>query len=625
MQDMRRAVLQKRAKRPRLGPKICLSSSSDDEVVEFEDANNARSGPSQSRRSSDSRSDSDFEEEYGPRGKPLLGSSGANSSSVQAGDGIEPGHCLPWPERFAPSSTDLLVLGKSTVNKIRRWIKAALSCSSSAVHPAGLLILTGPAGAGKSTAVHLIAKDFDCRVDEWKAPYLSAGNQSTTQLLTESLRSFIVGTKYPSLMHLPNESRLLLLDDFPRALSDARQQSLSDLSEVLHTAATSTLVPVVLIISDTSKQRARSLRALGAEFLESPHVTILNVPAVTDIAMTRAIKLVLLRVNSGLDNASFEEIVHSSHGDLRSALNCLQLHSMNKYTESSTRYGRRSSLKRSWDQRSIGPGGASRLLELAPGVGADSSLDTFHAVSKILNNKRHADGLSKYNPEQVLEESRAEALPFLSFLHQNYPLFFTNCDDAANALEFLSDASSMITWRDDATARGLISDCAAAVATRGFLECNQSPIRSGWRPIHGSDDPSVRAEARELLENAQRLFANQEFPIWFSARPLAMDLVPYMDIIGWPQGKSQLRRSKERSRFKYVLPIRPSGRGNLGGREGAVEFAMIEEEEGATRSEFASAMQRSGKNAPGSGEMEYELQRLRNVELMDDIIEDSGD
>jgi hypothetical protein len=104
-----------------------------------------------------------------------------------------------------------------------------------------------------------------------------------------------------------------------------------------------------------------------------------------------------------------------------------------------------------------------------------------------------------------------------------------------------------------------------------------------------------------------------------------MDLVPYMDIIGWPQGKSQLRRSKERSRFKYVLPIRPSGRGNLGGREGAVEFAMIEEEEGATRSEFASAMQRSGKNAPVSGEMEYELQRLRNVELMDDIIEDSGD
>jgi hypothetical protein len=631
--DIRRTGPRKLAKRPRPPSIVCSSSESDDIVLEFEDSKEALSAPVQHSRDSESRGHVDFEEEFKPRTGPELDRRElAPTPATGFANSLATNRGLPWPELFAPKSTDILVTGKSTVNKIRSWIRDALAPRTDAGHPTRMLVLTGPAGAGKSTAVRLIAEELECKVDEWQAPLPSTRNQSTTNLLTESLRSFLIGMRYPSLVNSPFQQRLLLVDDLPRALSETGPGRVADIAESMLTAAAFSTVPVILILSDTSRQRARSIRALGTDLLESKHVCFINVPAATDIAMTRAIRAILSRSNVSVDRTTMDAIVHVSKGDVRSALNSLHLHSIPIESKGegvhSVMVGDRPLKKSKRSSRPMlqAPSRTPRLLEFVPGLGSDASLDTFHAVSKVLNNKRRTDGSSKYNPEQVLEESRAEALPFISFLYQNYQNFFTSSDDAANALEILSDSCALLSWWDDSISRAMISDCAAAIATRGFLECNQHPIRSGWRPIHGSDYGAMHDEARQLLASARHVFAMQSPPFWFSSRVLAVDLVPYMDFMGWFRTEGHLqRRAAGRSRFAYTIPSRGPVRGLPGGQEGAAELAMIAEEESVSRADSDhqdigfSSLNLIGRSV-GS-----DAQGTQDAELSDDRIEDSGE
>ena len=104
----------------------------------------------------------------------------------------------------------------------------------------------------------------------------------------------------------------------------------------------------------------------------------------------------------------------------------------------------------------------------------------------------------------MLDEARANPGAFIAFLHENYVDFVSELDDAANALDAVSDADCIMQWDSDAQQRGMLADCAASVATRAFIYHNQAPIRHGWRPIRGPASYAISTAAIEYAEHARR-------------------------------------------------------------------------------------------------------------------------
>jgi cell cycle checkpoint protein len=516
-------------------------------------------------------------------------------------------------DAHAPVAAASLIMSAVTVNKLRKWLRTALS--DNPAKDSRLLVLSGPPGTGKSTAVRVIASELDCELSEWHAPLPAESSSSTTQALLDSIQGFFVGLRYPSLLAAAGSSasasarrRVLVIDDLPLSLSSDTRSSFSsaaakttELAESLASAAKSSPHPTVIILSDSSKARYRAAQVLGMSLLESPFVHAINVKPATDNAMTRVIEFITSQEHRQLSAESLSALVQSSQGDIRAALNALQLHSLAPSELGFLPLSRKlspSPLTPSASMPSIAlrprgqkpPKNAKRsrrapavlpraAIEPVGGIGSDATLDTFHAVSKVLNNKREADGSSKYDPEQVLSDSRAEPTAFVSFLHQNYQSFFSSSNDASDALEILSDAEAMLEWRSDDMARIAIADCAASMVTRAFFLHNSEPVRTGWRPIQGPDHYKVKQAAGDCLDRARYALDPTDPACQIPARALAIDILPYMDVMGWPGARMPgPGLAAEDTKFAYHN-AHPHGSRGKGKIVDAADSAMAEAED----------------------------------------------
>lgn len=453
------------------------------------------------------------------------------SERVSVRQNAQSGSAQAWVEKYSSMSLQggLATSGKKT-KEIANWLKGALNgCSPR------LLILSGPPGCGKSTAVRAAAKMVECPVSSWQAPATGVRNISMT--LIDDFRSFFVGGRYPTLRDEDNaadegdscRNKILLVEDFPVCVTDIAQKR-SMVQKIFSDAALFAPHPTVVIISDSEKGVARTAKFMfGAELLESPSVALIRVPKVTETMMKKRLRDVLQREGLSFSQDKLNGAVSLARGDIRAALNALQFCSSAERNPHasvgpSQRYAENS--KRSKRMRR----GEHRSFAVLNTVGQDASLGMYHAVSKILNNKRNEEGFSKYVAEDILEDARADPSSFLEFLHHNYPDFFGDIDDVVNALGCLSQADCLLPWRQDDMSRTGLWDCAASLATRGFLFHNLNPIRTGWRPIRGPESYGILKEGREHVSSAQRQFSGVLAPTVYTRSTLC-ETVPFCEQI----------------------------------------------------------------------------------------------
>jgi hypothetical protein len=584
-----------RKRRRTESPPSSPSMGDDDAVGEFDDGPSHPSSSSASSDAAEARKLAPARFAFATKtrvcSKPPAGATPAVPRSAPDGQ--------TWPDAHAPQTAPALVMAAVTVNKLRKWMAAAVSKNPPG-HPR-LLILTGPPGTGKSSAVRVLSKELGVEIAEWHAPLPTGETDSTTRALLDSLQAFLVGARYPSLVspsEAPPSQRLLLIDDIPLSLSDFHSHARTGrLTCILANAAESSSTATVVIISDSNKARARSARVLGLSLFESPNVQVLNVNPATDNNMARAIEAVTRRENRQLPPDSLNALIAASEGDIRAALNTLHMYATCPEVQGPdlaqpagppppVGHNGRPRAPRRARVAAVGPPAAPPVtLDHVPGIGSDASLDTFHAVSKVLNNKRLSTGGSKYDAEQVLGDARAEPAAFVAFLHQNFPRFFTSAADAAHVLELLSDSAALLEWRQDDALRSSLGDCAASVVTRGFLLHNTEPKRTGWRPVQGPECFAVRREASDCLHRAREAFDSHRPGSMEPARALATDVLPYMELMGRAGAPTSraLRGGTGDPRFAFRRTIGNAHRLRLeqpgASAVSAVELAMLDEEE----------------------------------------------
>lgn len=325
------------------------------------------------------------------------------------------------------------------------------------------------------------------------------GRGPSAEYLTQAL---------PGSLPQTNKKSIILLEEFPTTLMSASTALRSFRSNILqHLAAsprTNAVIPIIIIITETRQNATVTLeesftahRLLGSDITTHPSSTTIEFNPIATTLLTKALDLVVRKEarSSGRRRIPGPSVLKrlGEVGDVRSAIGSLEFLCL------------RANDGDDWGGRvaSKGKKGVSTLTKLEREslemvTQREASLGIFHAVGKVVYNKREAppaahifpytsehlqryDGpmVSQVSVDELLNELGTDVNTFIAALHENYILscespsftkFFNGCIDALSdsdlltldkAVRFNSSGGGSESQRQD--------EIAFHVAVRGLL------------------------------------------------------------------------------------------------------------------------------------------------------------
>ncbi|CAI5741787.1 unnamed protein product [Hyaloperonospora brassicae] len=441
-----------------------------------------------------------------------------------------------WENVHAPKTVDDLCINKKKVQEISDWLHHNASSRSDA-RQKRLLFLCGPPGSGKSTAVRCIALQLGLLVKEW-SDSSSAGKLRYTRMLRDEFympqvsgvddfsdfvhRSVtyaalpLATSRHMSCVgrkrRLPSNEgvtcnlgrvsvstgQLILIESWPQSWSSdpsLYEEKLRQIYQSVVNPAGGCQYPVVCIYSDVqgSKIDLEHLsRKFSREVMHSPLTSVININAVTSTQMRKRLKHVATQENCAVQMDDVRKIIDSSGGDMRHALNMLQLlkcPSVNK-PESASAPARK---KEKREAVSI----SMKALTPITSSTRDSFFSDFHVVGKLLHgktsqSKRGNECELKCKAEDVDDDQllAASTMPLekvLGLVHENSIAYFSQVEDLSGALELMSFCEMMVAKSCDGVSSSEAfkrsRDIAQAIILRSIAVTNENPTPKMFRPI----------------------------------------------------------------------------------------------------------------------------------------------
>ncbi|PMD38938.1 Rad17-domain-containing protein [Hyaloscypha variabilis F] len=482
----------------------------------------------------------------------------------------------PWADRFSPSNLDELAVHKKKVADVRTWLEDVIHGRMRQ----RLLLLKGAAGTGKTTTVQLLAKALDCEILEWRNPVGSIASSDGFQSMSAQFEEFMGrGGKFgqldllssdqpvaskPDIKPLDRRKNLILIEEFPNTFTRSSTALQSFRSTILQYLASNTpplsmvynsssrhpITPIVMIISETlltttsaSADSFTAHRLLGPEILQHPGVATIEFNAIAPTILAKALELVVQKESrkSGRRKTPGPLVLKKlgEIGDIRSAIGSLEFLCLRgdvdgdwggKVSFGKTKKAMREVVMTRMEEES---------LELV--TRREASLGIFHAVGKVVYNKRHdttpssnvdqdverlPDFMSNQSRpkrsqvyvDELIDETGTDTSTFIAALHENYILScdapptsfdFSSLDHANGCIDALSDSDLLCPSWDGSFnstgfgggfgARGTGGDIlrqdeiSFQVAVRGILfslPCpvqRKAPAASGLRAGKGGD------------------------------------------------------------------------------------------------------------------------------------------
>lgn len=443
----------------------------------------------------------------------------------------------PWVDKYKPHSLEELAVHKKKVEEVKFWFDERLASQKDKFHN-NVLIISGPAGVGKSAAAHVIASHLGATVCEWNTPTPTVWQEHVHNSMSgirylsklDEFQNFIEkATKYGLIPSSTNEGSktpiILLVDDLPVVNGKVAYEKLN---KCLHHLVQSALVPTVILITDYSRDDSSESSPLNWEELQLSLQRAGACKVTFNPITINAIKKTLARIckeeHCNVDSQQIDLIAKASGGDIRHAITSLQ------YFCVRPRLGLSVSLSNGTSKYSKGRSNdMSHLDDGSPlPFGRDETLSLFHALGKFLHNKRDTecpisvdqetfllkDKFARLNlkmdaPEKVLCKAYGQARPVADFLHENVLDFVSEeaMDDASVVCMYLSDADFLLGSLSGMRSRNyeaenVLQSSAASVAVRGILFGNSHPSPSRWHTIRR---PSLWMVERSYRQNKMKL------------------------------------------------------------------------------------------------------------------------
>lgn len=460
----------------------------------------------------------------------------------------------PWTDKFGPVSLEELVVHKKKVADVRAWLTDVFSGRSRK----RLLLLKGPAGAGKTTTLSLLGKELEIAVQEWKNPTGSMSTSDNFVSATAQFEDFVgrTGTFSSLTFDAPSQGsrhvapsgsssrqkQLVLVEEFPNTFTRTSSAVQSFRSSVLNYLAANTqsataffgsqhdaeqsVTPIIMIISETllstntaAADSFTAHRLLGPEILTHAGVSVLEFNAIAPTFMTKALDTIILKEarKSGRRKTLGPQVIQrlAELGDIRSAVSsleflCLRGDDADGWGASvnfTKKKGPKDTPMTKMEQES---------LELV--TQRESTLGIFHAVGRVVYNKRLPESAEKPNaqppnwfPERrrpkvsevnvniLIDETGTDTQTFVAALHENYVL---SCGGA-----------------DSEETLDSIEGCIDALSDADLLSPDRFGAGSGRRNLQGTSADNLRQDEMCFQTSVRGLLYNLPTPVKRLAPP----------------------------------------------------------------------------------------------------------
>ncbi|KAL4187399.1 hypothetical protein AMTRI_Chr09g38850 [Amborella trichopoda] len=336
-----------------------------------------------------------------------------------------------WVDKYKPRCLAELAVHKKKVN----------SCNN-------VLVLTGPAGVGKSATVHVVVSHIGAELCEWQTPtptlwqeYNYNANSGISYISKlDEFETFVEKIrKYPSISSSSRECSkkniVMLIDDLP--VTNGRAAD-GRLRHCLHSLVISSQCPTVILITESSKTQSGEELLL---LLEKAGASKLAFNPITANSIKKTLVRICREEMCSVTPEWIDHIAKGSGGDIRHAITALQYLCLRPNLLVSL------PLSIPISCSSKGEPGVVTSVQSFEGLdekffslsmGRDETLSLFHALGKFLHNKRDTEQpadlgqgyfqlqemfmrypLKMDAPEKILSQAYAEASSVADFLHEN--------------------------------------------------------------------------------------------------------------------------------------------------------------------------------------------------------------
>ncbi|KAI8069422.1 Rad17 cell cycle checkpoint protein-domain-containing protein [Gongronella butleri] len=399
------------------------------------------------------------------RSNPPSPSFAVPHSPTSSSSGVE-NACLQWDEKHAPQVPDELAVRRQKLDTMRSMIKHSALHMRQGIK---LIALTGPTGAGKSTAARVLVRDMGYQVTEWVNP-LRDGDydpEHHESIMTRFDRFMDRATRPFSLES--RQPKIILFDDLPDLTTPSLlQQFVAILKSYVESKRDFLMI---MVISESSMQQDDGRRWRQRQY-ESGLLTANQILTKDMLATGRCAELefnpvikvnvkkvcgAILEKEKLLTQRTMDLIEHITdvcHGDLRCSIVTLQLYTLGEPVSNQTveslkkRKRKRPSGRPSRSAAAYDSDFESSTQDSTSGRGENSNdnvhgrddpLDLFHCIGKILFAKRENGRLAS-RPPAVLERSPFDHDQLLAWIFHNYDDFIVDVDQSALLMDHMADA-----------------------------------------------------------------------------------------------------------------------------------------------------------------------------------------
>ncbi|KAH7408414.1 Rad17 cell cycle checkpoint protein-domain-containing protein [Phaeosphaeria sp. MPI-PUGE-AT-0046c] len=460
----------------------------------------------------------------------------------------------PWTEKYGPTSLEELAVHKKKAADVQSWLADVFSGRGRK----RLLLLKGPAGSGKTTALMLLAKELGIAIHEWRNPTSSISASEGFLSATAQFDDFVgragaFGSlsfhdpsqaalqKAPS-SHDSRQKQLVLVEEFPNTFARASSAVQSFRTSVLNYLAANTLsataffsgqadaipsvTPIVMIISETllstntaAADSFTAHRLLGPEILTHPGVTVIEFNPIAPTFMTKALDLMIVKEarKSGRKKTVGPQVIQhlAELGDIRSAASSLEFLCLRG--DDAEGWGAKVNLTKKKGPKDV-PITKMEQESLELVTQRESTLGIFHAVGRVVYNKRIAETsdirvpqppnwfperrrpkASEVNVDTLIDELGTDTQTFVAALHENYVL---SCSGA-----------------DSEETMDSIEGCIEALSDADLLSPDRFGAGSGRRNLQGTSADNLRQYEMCFQTSVRGLLYNLPHPVKRVAPP----------------------------------------------------------------------------------------------------------